>query len=188
MNTTGTNGTPAGENRLKAFTPPLGEGESPASPRPDGRDASGRFVKGQWKGGPGNPFGRKASQFRAALFAAVSEEDIHAIAGMLVQKSRAGDLEACALLFRYIIGRPDAPANPDRVDVEEWRLLSESPMEAEAAAVAVKHVDATAAVAFCRRHVPADPDRVHANVREHGEYVAREMSELNQAKRRRRGR
>jgi hypothetical protein len=88
------------------------------------RDPRGRFARGN-KGGPGNPFARRTAQFRKVLLEMVTDEDIQAAARKLIEQARAGDLAAIRLLFSYTIGKPAAAVDPDRVDVEEWKLLQE---------------------------------------------------------------
>jgi hypothetical protein len=91
----------------------------------DQRDPRGRFAKGN-PGGPGNPFARKTAQFRKVLQETVTDEDIQAAARKLIEQARAGDLAAIRLLFSYTIGKPAAAVDPDRVEVEEWKLMQET--------------------------------------------------------------
>jgi hypothetical protein len=74
----------------------------------DGRDAKGRFTKGN-AGGPGNPLGGKVARLRSALVEAVTEEDIQAIAARLVTGAREGDLAATRELLLRTLGRPLEP-------------------------------------------------------------------------------
>lgn len=71
----------------------------------DGRDAKGRFAKGN-AGGPGNPLGGKVARLRSALISAVTEEDVQAIATRLVASAREGDLAATRELLLRTLGRP----------------------------------------------------------------------------------
>jgi hypothetical protein len=87
---------------------------------PTGRDAKGRFAKGN-PGGPGNPFARQVARLRSALVNRVTEADMDRIAEDLIVKAQLGDLAAVKLLFLYILGKPGAAVNPDTLDVEEWR-------------------------------------------------------------------
>jgi hypothetical protein len=89
-------------------------------PRTDGRDANGRFAKGN-RGGPGNPFARQCAAFRKALCQSVTEEDMHAIACQLVKQAREGNLAAAKLLLAYVVGRPAEVVNPDTLDDEEMK-------------------------------------------------------------------
>jgi hypothetical protein len=56
----------------------------------------------------------------------VTDEDIQAAARKLIEQARAGDLAAIRLLFSYTIGKPAAAVDPDRVEVEEWKLMQET--------------------------------------------------------------
>ena len=42
----------------------------------EGRSANGRFKKGEWKGGPGNPYGHRREEYRKAVLAATSAQDV----------------------------------------------------------------------------------------------------------------
>lgn len=70
-----------------------------------GRDRSGRFTPGN-RGGPGNPLAGKISKLRAALVAAVTEEDIREIAQALIATAKGGDVRAVKELLDRTIGRP----------------------------------------------------------------------------------
>jgi hypothetical protein len=83
-----------------------------------GRDGSGRFAAGN-KGGPGNPFARQTAARRKAVADAVSEEQLAAIAGVMVKKALEGDLAAAKLVFAYAAGKPGAAVDPDTLDAHE---------------------------------------------------------------------
>ena len=87
------------------------------------RDESGRFTKGN-KGGPGNPYARQVAAMRSTLLAAITEDDLREVATALLSRAKAGDTSAAKLLFSYVVGRPDAPVNPDRLEIEEAKLKS----------------------------------------------------------------
>jgi hypothetical protein len=63
----------------------------------EGRDAAGRFVKGN-KGGPGNPFSRRVAAIRKKLVEAVTEEDLDTINTSLILQARRGNLAAIKVL------------------------------------------------------------------------------------------
>jgi hypothetical protein len=71
------------------------------------------------------------AELRRALLAAVTDDDIKYMAGVLVQMARGGDLAAVKLLFSYVIGKPVEVSDPDRLDLEEWRLRQEAGVSAE---------------------------------------------------------
>jgi hypothetical protein len=96
----------------------------------EGRDAKGRFAKGN-KGGPGNPFARKIAMLRQTLVNFVTEEDMKHIAFVLKMKAENGDLQAMKLLFQYVIGKPTDTVDPDRLDVDEWEKIQECARPAE---------------------------------------------------------
>lgn len=108
--------------------------QNDAAPSPNGgngHDSRGRFAKGN-KGGPGNPFARRVGRLRSLLVNLVTEEDLRAVAHKLVEQARNGNLAAARLLLVYLIGRPGEAVDPDRLDLEEWRLCQESPTIPEA--------------------------------------------------------
>jgi hypothetical protein len=81
--------------------------ESPSTNGTNGdRGEGGRFAKGN-RGGPGNPYAAKVARIRAAFLDAVSEEDIRAIVGKLVDEAKAGNLAAAREIFQRTIGTPD---------------------------------------------------------------------------------
>jgi hypothetical protein len=112
----------------------MSQSDSPSTlSAPNGRDAKGRFTQNN-PGGPGNPFARKTAALRKALIDAVTDADIQEIATILLLKAKQGDLAAVKLLFTYIIGKPEAPANPDTLDRHEWQTAlgnMVSPLELE---------------------------------------------------------
>jgi hypothetical protein len=127
--------------------PPFGDGVAPKSS--EGRDAAtGRFAKG-WKGGPGNPFGRQVAAYRRAFLEAVGEDGIRQIAAKLHALALAGDVDAAKVVLSYTVGKPDAAASPDRVDLAEWQLLREAPDESQVLA-ARKRLDPGFAFAIAR--------------------------------------
>jgi hypothetical protein len=93
----------------------------------EGRDAqTGRFTRG-WKGGPGNPFARAVAARRQALLDAVTPQDLADVAKSLLRRAIAGDAAAAKVLLAYTVGKPAAAVDPDRLDVDEFRMAAESP-------------------------------------------------------------
>lgn len=81
--------------------------DSPSPNGPNGRDAGGRFAKGN-PGGPGNPHAQQVSELRSALLSAVSTDDLLAVIKALVQKAQDGDVPATKLLLDRLLGPIDA--------------------------------------------------------------------------------
>lgn len=98
----------------------------------DGRDSQGRFTLGN-SGGTGNPFTKVANQFRAALYAATSEDDIKAMAQALIKRVKEkGDPAAASVLFDRLWGKaPQAielsgpEGQPVRISAERMRSWPE---------------------------------------------------------------
>jgi hypothetical protein len=127
----GSNGT--GNGRASgAAAPPEGPAAPAATPPPaaEGRDAGGRFVRGN-KGGPGNPHARRVAELRSALLEAVTPERVRCLAERLYERALGGDTAAAKLLLAYALGRPAPPVDPDRLDLDEWRLRQECPHSAD---------------------------------------------------------
>src|SRR5262245_3164172 len=89
--------------------PPFGDGTPEPAPRrkpvAEGRDASGRFSKGN-QGGPGNPHGRRVAELRTAFLRAATPERMQQLAEALFQRAALGDLDALRLFLAYTIGKP----------------------------------------------------------------------------------
>jgi hypothetical protein len=64
----------------------------------EGRDERGRFAKGN-PGGPGAPRPECVVEFKRAMLAATSAEDVAAITRALIEKAKAGDVAAAGLLY-----------------------------------------------------------------------------------------
>jgi hypothetical protein len=119
---------------------PAGNGEPAAdaaarSPKgaKDGRDAAGRFLKGQWRGGPGNPFARQVAELRRAIFATVTPAHVQQVfTSLLNRATKHGDVTAAALLLKYAVPVPqpvddDADDDPDAeagLDQDQEELLA----------------------------------------------------------------
>ena len=85
----------------------------------NGRDAGGRFTKGN-PGGPGNPFARRVSRLRSLIVEELADDDLQAIVSKMVADAKAGDTAAAKLLFSYAIGKPTDPVcQPDHVEAHE---------------------------------------------------------------------
>jgi hypothetical protein len=110
--------------------PPPAPAAPPSTNGGNGRDGRGRFSAGN-RGGPGNPFARQTAALRRAFLAVVTPEDLEAIARMLLERARGGDLVAVKLLLLYAIGRPVEAVDPDSLDVQEWGLFQQSQASAE---------------------------------------------------------
>ena len=86
-----------------------------SSPNGSGRDQHGRFAKGN-AGGPGNPYAAKVARLRAALLAAVTEDDVREIVERLVRLAKEGDTVAVRELFLRTLGRPLEPDILERLE------------------------------------------------------------------------
>jgi hypothetical protein len=79
----------------------------------EGRDPkSGRFVKG-WKGGPGNPDGKRAQAWRQEFLRTVTPADVRAVVQTLVRLAKAGEPWAIHELFERAFGKTALLAESD---------------------------------------------------------------------------
>lgn len=107
---------------------------APLEPVTDGqngmRTPTGRFAPGN-KCGKGNPHVRKLSAMRQAFAEVIDESRLRNLAENIYQRSLAGDMVAAKLLMSYVVGKPVEAVNPDKLDLEEWQLLQQSPTYSE---------------------------------------------------------
>lgn len=82
---------------------------SPSTNGLNGRDCAGRFGTGN-NFGRGNPFARRTAELRKAFYDAVTADDLSAIAAVVVDKAKAGDLAAAKLILAYAVGSPESNA------------------------------------------------------------------------------
>ncbi|MBL8860702.1 MAG: hypothetical protein JNK02_01720 [Planctomycetes bacterium] len=75
------------------------------TPFGDGRAGNGQFAAGN-PGGPGNPYARQVAALRAAMLAAVSPEDLHAVVAKLVDLAKGGNVPAIREVLDRTLGKP----------------------------------------------------------------------------------
>lgn len=75
------------------------------TPTKEGRDKSGRFIKG-YKGGPGNPHANRVAMLRASIYKALLPKDIEEVMKTLVKKAKGGDVAAAKLVLGYAVSQP----------------------------------------------------------------------------------
>jgi hypothetical protein len=98
-------------------------------PAPNGhRDGNGRFLKGN-PGGPGNPYVRQVARLKAALYEALTEDDIRAVVRTMRDKALRGDAAAARLVLEYAVGKPLPGTTASALDAEvtermNWDALS----------------------------------------------------------------
>lgn len=122
------------KNRIKPFVngkPPAPK-PAPEPAKPDRLD-DGRFQPG-CKPGPGNPFAKRVAGLRKALLESVGEADVARLGRKLLDQALGGDVAAAKVLLGYIVGKPTEAIDPDRVELEAWKLILSWPTVAEAIA------------------------------------------------------
>jgi hypothetical protein len=127
---------------------------SPQTQPTEGRDSKGRFTRGN-KGGPGSPFNRRVAALRQLLLERVSDDDLAAIVDRVVEMAKEGDLAAAKLVLSYTVGRPAPVVDPDRVDVDEFKLFQEEARTGEEFIRPLKAMPAGMACDLLRAILPA---------------------------------
>lgn len=88
------------------------------TPQDNGRDARGRFATGN-PGGPGNPYGKRCAELRAAVLEAVGPEDLREVVARILDSAKGGDLAAAKLLLERTLGKvPAAPQDAPEAQVD----------------------------------------------------------------------
>ncbi len=89
----------------------------------NGRDANGRFAKGN-PGGPGPAFPRRVAELRAAILDAVTPADVVDVIRALVKAAKGGDVAAAKVFLDRILGTPLAVDVLERIERLEEELTS----------------------------------------------------------------
>jgi hypothetical protein len=98
---------------------------------PIGRDAGGRFPKGN-AGGPGNPHARHCANMLTLFRSCIDPERLEALIKVLYDKAYAGDLGAIKLIISYSIGKPPHAPQPDGIEHDEWKRFQEAAVRQQA--------------------------------------------------------
>jgi hypothetical protein len=136
---------------------PAPDGDAKPQAAEGGRDAHGRFGKGN-RGGPGNPFARQVAALRSALLASVTAADIEAVMQGLLRQAKEGNVAAARLLLSYTLGKPAAPVDPDTLDLHEFELFRRLPDPAPEMAAAPQRLGLPVALTYLRNALPAIAD------------------------------
>ena len=88
----------------------------------NGRDANGRWAKGNG-GGPGNPLAKKVQAIRVALVGAITAADIQAVVQKLIEKAKGGDVASAKIIFERAVGPAEALDLDLRLTELENRVL-----------------------------------------------------------------
>jgi hypothetical protein len=149
-------------SRLTADVPPLDAvptvGGQDAEPKPqcdqkpptDGRTAKGTFAKGN-AFARGNPNARRMAALRSALLRGLDEDKLGRLGELLYAEAMAGDWAAAKLLLVYAIGKPGDAPDPDRLDLDEWKLLDAAPTLAQLGRAWLDGIPATSAVEVLKK-------------------------------------
>ncbi len=123
------NGRPSPNGTTKG---PQTEAKHEAAPSGNGETTTG---KGRPMPSPlpvGNPYMRRVAELRRAVVDAVNPCDMETIGQLLMSRALVGHLPSTKLLFRYVLGKPTRPPDPDTLDQDEFRRLQQSPVTGQA--------------------------------------------------------
>ena len=95
-----------------------------ATPTPE-RDANGKFAPGN-RGGTGNPFARRVAQMRRVILDALDEKALTRVVNSMIEQAEKGDVAAARLLLQYSLGKPAPAVQPDRMDIDEYEVISDA--------------------------------------------------------------
>lgn len=98
--------------------------EVPSTNGSNGHDTTGRFAAGNSLG-RGNPHAAQVARLRSAMLAAVSEDDMKATIGKLVELAKGGDVAAIKLLFDRVLGKVVAVEEPPVSSPERAAKIAE---------------------------------------------------------------
>jgi hypothetical protein len=126
---------------------------TPEAPTASGRDANGRFTKGN-PGGPGNPYYRRQAHLKRVLLEAITDDDVRSVVQVLLGLARGGDLAAIKLYLHYAAGRPAREVDPDRAELHEWQLQKQSPPLGEVIGLPGQNLPAAEATRAVRDTLP----------------------------------
>ncbi|MFG0318972.1 MAG: hypothetical protein ACF8XB_17000, partial [Planctomycetota bacterium JB042] len=86
--------------------------------RSDGRDAQGRFARGNG-GGPGNPGVRRVAEYQRAVRESVTPERLELVLKRMVQRAvRDGDVQAARLVIERCMGRASLDPLGEGIPIE----------------------------------------------------------------------
>jgi hypothetical protein len=120
---------------------------------PTGRDASGRFTRGN-PGGPGNPYYRRQAQLKRLLLESVTDADVQSVMQVLLGLARSGDLAAIKLFLEYTVGKPAKEVDPDKEELHEWGLQQQTPRLQQVLEVMARGIETPTANQVVRDMVP----------------------------------
>jgi hypothetical protein len=140
---------------------PAPGGGGPAGPSATasngGRTRRGTFARGN-KCAKGNPFARKMALFRSSLLRGLDEGKLEALGDKLYSLALAGDVTAAELLLKYAVGKPTPAVNPDRLDSDEFAVLTSGPTLSALWHAAHEVADPAFAVEIWKRLSASGPD------------------------------
>jgi hypothetical protein len=94
------------------------------------------------------------AHLRQVMLGCVSDEDVRAIVQRQLDKAREGDTAAARLVLAYVVGKPAAPVDPDRLDVEEMKIYQEEVVNGDQLEYALSGLPASMTSSLLRATLP----------------------------------
>jgi hypothetical protein len=110
----------------------VGNGDTAAAKPASNHGVGGKFVVGNTAArGRGNQFYRRSCELRRLVVETIGDDGLKQLVQALLKQALAGDVAAARTLLAYAVGRPQAVANPDRADLDEFDIIRQQPSRAE---------------------------------------------------------
>jgi hypothetical protein len=94
------------------------------APKPR-HEANGRFAPAN-SGGVGNPYARQVAHYRKIVMECASDQDLRDIVNKFIALAKEGNAAAARFIMPYLCGKPVVPADPDNLDLAEWKTLKDT--------------------------------------------------------------
>ena len=95
----------------------------PSQTGDNGRDTKGRFAQGN-RLARGNPHAKRVAELRAMIRDAVTQDDLKAVVGALIEKAKGGDVMAARELLDRLVGKPATAVDPEKHALDERQLAA----------------------------------------------------------------
>jgi len=97
---------------------------------------------------------------RTAFLSAATEERLKELGEKLYAAAAGGDWQAAKLFLLFVVGKPAEAVNADTLDLEEFKLLEQSPSFARVMRLVIDTAPAGLAAELAKGFLPADLARV----------------------------
>lgn len=102
------------------------------------RQPDGKFLPGHGVRSPGNPHTQRICEYRNAIKAAVTEEDLHRVFTVLKRLALRGDIDAIRELLNRTLGKARVSESLTDIDLPELASTKDAVMASNAILAAVR--------------------------------------------------